>query len=98
MTAATGSFFAVRPRYGVYGPIQCPNGWPSSAGTSSPDGLRMDRGGRYPAESILTAIHRDNGFDLPLDYIRPFIHEETFAFIPDLSTMRDGKDGPEKAI
>ena len=76
-TAAHGVLFS-RPRapYGVYTPIQCANGVaafgrdvPSShAVWSSEDG--------YPGDISYRDFCRDIGFDLPLDYVRPWIHDD----------------------
>jgi 1,4-alpha-glucan branching enzyme len=76
MTAAHGVLFSqCEPRYGVYGPIQCPNGvavfgrdiQSTASVWSAEDG--------YPGDQSYRDFYRDIGFDLPLDYIRPFIHE-----------------------
>lgn len=76
-TAAHGVLFS-RPRapYGVYSPITCPNGVsafgrdvPSShAVWSSEDG--------YPGDVSYRDFYRDIGFDLPLEYIGPWIHDK----------------------
>jgi len=64
------------PRYGVYAPISCPSGvfafgrdvetskqvWSSVAG--------------YPGDFDYRDFYRDIGFDLDLDYIRPYIHPD----------------------
>jgi len=65
-----------KPRSGVYAPLVCPNGVavfardiPSSRAVwSAADG--------YPGDFSYREFYRDIGFDLPLDYVGPYIHEE----------------------
>jgi len=75
-TAAHGTLFSPsRPKYGVYAPLCCNNGvhffgrdlQSSSAVWSGQDG--------YPGDATYRDFYRDIGFDLSLDYIRPYIHE-----------------------
>jgi 1,4-alpha-glucan branching enzyme len=77
-TAAHGILLADRkPRYGVYAPMQLPNGvnafgrdYPSSdAVWSSIDG--------YPGDFVYREFYRDIGYDLPLEYIGPYIHDSS---------------------
>lgn len=74
LTSAHGLLFADNPSpYGVYAPLMCPNGIaafgrdiPSSQAVwSSEDG--------YPGDFSYRDFYRDIGFDLPLDYIGPYI-------------------------
>jgi len=74
-TAAHGILFADKsPPNGVYSPLLLPNGTaafgrdiPSSQAVwSSEDG--------YPGDMSYRDFYRDIGFDLPIDYLRPFLH------------------------
>ena len=75
-TAAHGILFASeKTPYGVYAPLTLPNGmhafgrdYPTSDAVWS-----SERG--YPSDADYREFYRDAGFDLPLDYIRPYIHE-----------------------
>ena len=53
--------------------------WPRSAATSS----RPSRSGRakegYPGDGVYRDFYRDIGFDLPLDYIGPYVHPTASA-------------------
>ena len=75
-TAAHGILFAdSRSPSGVYSPLMLPNGTaafgrdiPSSQAVwSSEEG--------YPGDLSYRDFYRDIGFDLPLEYIRPWIHD-----------------------
>lgn len=75
-TAAHGILLADRkPKYGVYAPMQLPNkvmafgrDYPSSEAVwNNDDG--------YPADVAYREFYRDIGYDLPLEYIGPYIHE-----------------------
>ncbi len=63
----------IRPKYGVYAPIACPNG--VAAFGRDPEAARavwsQEEG--YPGDVSYREFYRDIGFDLPLDYIRPYI-------------------------
>ncbi len=74
--AAHGVMFADEtPKCGVYAPLMTPNGLavfgrdPASthAVWSSEEG--------YPGDFVYRDFYRDIGFDLPLEYISPYIHE-----------------------
>lgn len=75
-TAAHGILFAGnKPPYGVYAPLRCDNGihafgrdYPTSDAIWS-----EDRG--YPGDVDYREFYRDIGYDLPLDYIGPYVHE-----------------------
>lgn len=75
-TAAHGIIFAdSKSPNGIYTPLICPNGTaafgrdiPSSRAVwSSEDG--------YPGDYSYRDFYRDIGFDLPVEYIRPWIHD-----------------------
>jgi 1,4-alpha-glucan branching enzyme len=76
VSAAHGVIFGdPQPHNGTYAPIRTPAGvaaFPRDVYTatwvwSSEQG--------YPAHPVYRDFYRDIGYDLPLDYIRPFIHE-----------------------
>ncbi|MEW5815230.1 MAG: 1,4-alpha-glucan branching protein domain-containing protein, partial [Spirochaetota bacterium] len=75
-TAAHALLFAdSKPKYGVYAPVYCPNGIAvfgrdlasSHAVWSSEEG--------YPGDFLYRDFYRDIGFDLPLEYIGPYVHD-----------------------
>ncbi len=65
-----------RPRHGVYAPLYCPN--MVAAFGRDPESARAvwssEEG--YPGDPAYREFYRDIGFDLPLDYLRPFLPEE----------------------
>jgi 1,4-alpha-glucan branching enzyme len=65
-----------RPRYGVYGPIFTPNGLAAFARDieSSQQVWSAEIG--YPGDVDYRDFYRDVGFDLPFDYIKPYIHPD----------------------
>ncbi len=75
-TAAHGILFAdKKPPYGVYAPLRC-NGGIHAFGRDYPTSDAVwseDRG--YPSDVDYREFYRDIGYDLPLSYIRPYIHE-----------------------
>jgi len=75
-TAAHGVLFAYdQPKAGVYRPIQCPNGlYAFGRDLHSANSVWSPEEG-YPADFSYRDFYRDIGYDLPLDYIGPYIHE-----------------------
>lgn len=63
-----------RPKYGVYAPIYCRSGVAAFARDleSSKQVWSAEEG--YPGDYHYREFYRDIGFDLDLEYIRPYIH------------------------
>jgi 1,4-alpha-glucan branching enzyme len=76
-TAAHGVLFAEeKPTYGVYAPIECPNGVAVFArDLASSHAVWSEKEG-YPGDFSYRDFYRDIGFDLPLDYIGPYIDKQ----------------------
>lgn len=66
-----------RPRYGVYAPIYCRSGVAVFGRDveSSKQVWSADEG--YPGDFDYRDFYRDIGFDLDLEYVRPYIHRGT---------------------
>ncbi|MEK6795197.1 MAG: 1,4-alpha-glucan branching protein domain-containing protein [Spirochaetota bacterium] len=66
-----------RPKFGVYAPVFCSRQHPVAAFgrdiESSKSVWSAEEG--YPGDARYREFYRDIGFDLPLDYIGPFIHD-----------------------
>lgn len=78
LTETHGVLFATpRPKYGVYAPIQCTNtnvkAFARDLDTSK-QVWSADEG--YPGDYDYREYYRDIGFDLELDYIKPYIHPD----------------------
>lgn len=67
-----------RPVYGVFAPLFCPAGVAAFGRDveSSKSVWSSEEG--YPGDPNYREFYRDIGFDLDLDYIRPYIHETGF--------------------
>ena len=65
-----------RPRYGVHAPIYCPSG--VAAFGRDPDSSRQVWSSieGYPGDYDYREFYRDIGYDLDLEYIRPYIHPD----------------------
>ncbi|UCG00253.1 MAG: DUF1957 domain-containing protein [Spirochaetaceae bacterium] len=65
-----------RPRYGVYAPLYCPN--MVAAFGRDPESARSVWSARdgYPGDPVYRDFYRDIGYDLPLEYLKPFLPEE----------------------
>jgi 1,4-alpha-glucan branching enzyme len=63
-----------RPRYGTFAPLYCKSGVAAFGRDieSSKQVWSADEG--YPGDFVYREFYRDIGFDLDLDYIRPYIH------------------------
>jgi 1,4-alpha-glucan branching enzyme len=75
-TSAHGVLFAnERPVAGVFAPVRCPNGlyaFPRDVAAANAV-WSPDEG--YPADPVYRDFYRDIGFDLPLDYVAPYIQD-----------------------
>ena len=65
-----------RPRCGIYAPVYCPTGVAAFARDieSSKQVWSAEEG--YPGDYDYREYYRDIGFELPMDYIRPYIHPD----------------------
>jgi len=65
-----------RPVHGVYAPIYCPSGVAAFArDVESSQQVWSAREG-YPGDPHYRDFYRDIGFDLPMEYIAPYVHPE----------------------
>ncbi|MBN2552875.1 MAG: DUF1957 domain-containing protein [Spirochaetales bacterium] len=65
-----------QPRYGVYAPLLCPNS--VAAFGRDPESARSVWSARdgYPGDPVYRDFYRDIGYDLPLDYLKPFLPDQ----------------------
>lgn len=64
-----------KPKYGVYAPISCKNGVAAFGRDPSSSRSVWSPDDGYPTDVVYREYYRDIGYDLPMDYIRPYIHE-----------------------
>ena len=77
ITAAHGVLLAEeKPNYGVYAPITCSNGVAVFARDLASSHAVWSSEEGYPGDFSYREFYRDIGFDLPVDYIGPYIHED----------------------
>ncbi len=62
-----------RPVYGVYAPIYTEPAWPRSGATPSRRQQVWSAETGYPGDPVYREFYRDIGYDLDLDYVRPYI-------------------------
>jgi 1,4-alpha-glucan branching enzyme len=64
------------PTYGVYAPVYCPSGVAAFArDTESSEQVWSAEHG-YPGDPHYRDFYRDIGFDLPMEYIGPYVHPD----------------------
>jgi 1,4-alpha-glucan branching enzyme len=75
--AAHGVLFAgEKPKYGLYAPINCPNGlFAFGRDIASANSVWSSEEG-YPSDYSYRDFYRDIGFDLPIEYIEPYVHPD----------------------
>ena len=85
-----------RPRYGVYAPLYCPSG--VAAFGRDPDCSRQVWSSTegYPGDFNYREFYRDIGFDLDLDYIRPYIHPDEIRIDTGIKYYRITGRGDKK--
>jgi 1,4-alpha-glucan branching enzyme len=64
------------PCWGVYSPVQCPNGVAVFGRDPESSKQVWSKEEGYPGDFTYREYYRDIGWDLPLDYIRPYIHPD----------------------
>ncbi|MBN1409895.1 MAG: DUF1957 domain-containing protein [Spirochaetales bacterium] len=64
-----------KPKYGVFAPLCCPNDIAVFGRDPETSRSVWSSEHGYPADPVYREYYRDIGFDLPLDYIRPYIHD-----------------------
>lgn len=64
-----------RVECGDYRPVQCPNGVVAFPRDYEATSLVWSNSTGYPCDKLYREFYRDIGFDLPMDYIREYIHE-----------------------
>jgi 1,4-alpha-glucan branching enzyme len=67
---------ASRTRYGPYAPLYCPSGVAAFARDDESSKQVWSSVEGYPGDFNYREFYRDVGFDLDLDYIRPYIHKD----------------------
>ncbi len=87
-----------RPRYGVHAPVVCPNGTAVFArDLETSQQVWSDKVG-YPGNDLYREFYRDIGWDAPLDYLKPHLHEDGNRRHLGLKYYRiTGKDVPQQA-
>ena len=87
-----------KPRYGVYAPLQCTQAPVAAFGRdaeSSASVWSADEG--YPGHPLYREFYRDIGFDLDIDYIRPYIDPAGIRVQTGIKYYRvTDKTNPEK--
>jgi len=64
------------PRMGSYAPVSCPNGFTAFIrDVAATDAVWSETNG-FPADPVYRDFYRDIGFDLPLDYIGPYVEQQ----------------------
>ena len=65
-----------RPRYGVHAPVKCPNGVTVFARDVETSQQVWSAEVGYPGNAVYREFYRDIGWDLPLDYLKPYLHKD----------------------
>ena len=76
ITESTGILYASpRPRYGTYAPIALPNGICAFGRDMESSAQVWSSAIGYPGNPSYREFYRDIGYDLPMEYIRPYINQ-----------------------
>ena len=65
-----------RPRFGVHAPVICENGVAVFARDIETSQQVWSAEVGYPGSPVYREFYRDIGWDLPLDYLRPYLHSD----------------------
>jgi len=99
-TLSTQSFFLSEdePKTGCYAPVVCPNGLYCFARDYNLASLIWSSTEGYPCDYDYREFYRDIGYDLPLDYIRPYIHEPDVRVFTGFKYWAITGNTPDKGI
>lgn len=65
-----------RPKYGVHAPVVCPNGVATFARDIETSQQVWSAEIGYPGNDVYREFYRDIGWDLPIDYLKPYLHAD----------------------
>jgi 1,4-alpha-glucan branching enzyme len=65
-----------RPRYGVHAPVRCTNGVAVFARDMETSQQVWSADVGYPGDPAYREFYRDVGWDLPLDYLKPYLDDD----------------------
>ena len=65
-----------RPRYGVHAPVRCPNGVAVFARDMETSQQVWSAEVGYPGNVVYREFYRDVGWDLPIEYLKPHLHQD----------------------
>ena len=65
-----------RPRYGVHAPVICPNGTAVFARDVDTSQQVWSAEIGYPGNDLYREFYRDIGWDAPIEYLKPHLHED----------------------
>lgn len=65
-----------RPRFGVHAPVMCPNGVAVFARDIETSQQVWSAEVGYPGNAVYREFYRDIGWDLPLEYLKPYLHKD----------------------
>lgn len=87
-----------RPKYGVFAPMVTPNGVAYFGRDVETSNSVWSQEDGYPGDPNYREFYRDIGFDLELDYLKPYIHESGLRIATGLKYHRiTGKEVPLEA-
>jgi 1,4-alpha-glucan branching enzyme len=82
-----------RPRFGVHAPVLCPNGVAVFARDVETSQQVWSAEVGYPGDPFYREFYRDVGWDLPIDYLKPHLHENGERRHLGLKYFRIGERG-----
>jgi 1,4-alpha-glucan branching enzyme len=86
------------PRHGVYAPLDCGNGVMAFGRDPACSQQVWSAEQGYPGDADYREYYRDIGFDLPLDYIGPYILDGNTRINTGIKYHRVTGEGPDKAL
>ena len=87
-----------RPRYGVFAPVLTPNGIAAFARDLESARQVWSRNEGYPGDPRYRDFYRDVGFDLDLDYVRPYLPSPDLRGFTGLKYCRITGPTPDKEV
>ncbi|MCD6121064.1 MAG: DUF1957 domain-containing protein [Spirochaetales bacterium] len=85
-----------KPKYGVYAPVNCKNGVAAfGRDATSAHAVWSDNEG-YPADPLYRDTYEDIGFNLPKEYLKPYLYVDDERWTTGIKYFSKNKNGERK--
>ena len=85
-----------KPKYGVYAPVMCKNGVAAFGRDAASAHAVWSSSEGYPSDSLYRDSYEDIGFNLPIEYLKPYLYVEDERWTTGIKYFSKNKNGEQK--